>query len=86
MRKTSLGTTSPPTRCWIRVSNAVLISRSVLAFRRWSSSPSVPAATCRLLDRISALGLVGLTRAATVVAVGTTSCSNSNSFRPNLHV
>ena len=35
----SLGSTSPPTRCWIRVSNAVLISRSVLAFRTWSSSP-----------------------------------------------
>ena len=55
---------------------------SALAFRTWSSSPSVRAATCRLLDRVSALGLVGLTRAATVVAVGTTSCSTSRSFGP----
>ena len=38
------------------------------------------AATCRPVDQVSALGFVGLTSAAIVVAVGTTSCSSSNIF------
>jgi hypothetical protein len=72
--------TSPPTCSGIRVAKALSISRSALAFRTLSSSPSVRAATCRLVDQVSAFGFVGLTSAAIVVAVGTTSCSNSNIF------
>ena len=56
------------------------MSSSVLAFSTLSSSPSVRAATSRLADQVFALGLAGLTSAAIVVAVGTTSCSSSNIF------
>src|SRR5947209_16214865 len=38
------------------------------------------AAACRSLNMVSVLGLVGLTSAAMMVAVGTNSCANSNRF------
>ena len=43
-------------------------------------SPRAPAAACTSRDRVSALGLVGLTSSAIMVALGTSSCSSARRF------
>ena len=76
--------TSASARSWAKVPNAVSNSRSVLAFRILSCSPSVRAVDCKSLDIVSAIKeLVGLTRSATIFAVGTSSRSSSSRFGPS---
>src|SRR5262245_56050009 len=73
--------TRPPARNRIKLANTASKSRSVLACRTWSCRPRVRAAVCRFLVFISArAGLVGLTRCAMVLVVGTSSCNNSSRF------
>jgi Ku70/Ku80 beta-barrel domain len=81
-KNTSPPITSPPARSWTKVAKAVSMSRSVLALRTWSWSPSVRAAACRVLDRVSVLGLVGLTSSEVVPTATIMACSNSSSFGP----
>src|SRR6516225_12321782 len=79
--------TSPPGRSWTTVAKAISISRSVLAFRTWSCSPRLRAATCSSCNWGSASsGLLGLTSRATVIAVGTSACSSSSRFDPTCAV
>ena len=71
--------TSPPARSWISFAKTPSKSRSLLAFRTWSSSPRVRAAVWTSLVLVSArVGLAGLTSRAMTLAVGTNSCSNCN--------
>src|SRR5262245_41434038 len=63
------------------VAKAASISPSLLACRTCNSSPSVRAAASSSLVIVSARAvLAGLTSSATMVAVGTNSCSSSSRF------
>src|SRR5262249_49405941 len=75
--------TSAPTCCLRKFAKTVSKSRSVLAYRTRSVSPRALAAAWKSRDKGSAIaGMVGLTRSPTLVAVGTTACSNSSRFGP----
>src|SRR3982074_1495202 len=56
-----MSTKSASGRLCTKVAKAKLISRLVLAFRTWSSSPIVRAADCTSLNVVSELGPFGLT-------------------------
>src|SRR5262249_43529940 len=69
-KKVSEATTRPLARSWSKVANTASKSLALLACRTWSCNPSARAASCRFLNCESAVGLVGLRRTATTVAVG----------------
>src|SRR5262249_19490792 len=62
------------------VSKTMSKSRTMLACRRWSCSPSLRAAARRFLDWDSEPAKVGFKSPATVVAVGTNLCNISSCF------
>jgi len=75
--------TIPPSRNWARVAKATSRSRSVLALSTCSSIPSVRAAARIVFVVGSAMGgLAGLTRTASAVAEGTSSCRSWSCFDP----
>src|SRR5262245_42103021 len=81
VKKRSGPSTSPLARNWISFAKTPSNSRSVLAFKTWSSSPKLGAAACISFVLVSAIvGLAGLTSRAMTLAVGTNSCSNCSRF------
>ncbi len=56
-RTPSVPITSAPARCRTKVANAASKSRSLLACRTWSSSPSVRAAACVSLRQTLGIGI-----------------------------
>jgi hypothetical protein len=83
MKNVSAPIMSAPARSWAKVAKTVSKSRSAVALRTWSLSPSLLAAGCASRDKASArVRLVGLTSRAIVVAVGTNWCSSSSCFAP----
>src|SRR5262245_49157728 len=83
VKKRSGPSTSPLARNWISFAKTPSKSRSVLAFKTWSSSPKLGAAACISFVLVSAtVELAGLTSRAMTLAVGTNSCSNCSRFGP----
>jgi hypothetical protein len=64
-----MSTKSASGRLCTKVAKAKLISRLMLAFRTWISSPIVRAADCTSLNVVSELGPFGLTSTATRLQV-----------------
>src|SRR5262249_50719687 len=79
----SLPTRSAPTRfCTIAV-NAASIPPGVVAVRTTSCSPMARAASCSSAGCRADSGLFGLERKATIVALGTSSCSSPSRLGPS---
>ena len=82
MKNASGAITSAPTCSCANVAKTESKSRSLVACRIWSCRPKLPAVRCRSFDTDFAIsGLVGLTRSATSVALGTNSRSSWSLFR-----
>jgi hypothetical protein len=73
-------TNSASTRCATKVAKAVLMSPSLLTLRTWRPSPSTFAAACRSLIWGSANGDIGFASTPIIIALGTSSYSNSSCF------
>src|SRR5215831_8723927 len=83
LKKGSLPTSSAPVRTWTRLTKALSISRSVLAFNICTFSPTTGAAASTSLVVMSNIGLFGFSRKPIVSVLGTRSRNSASPFAPS---